>query len=343
MHILKSRIFDLQFFGGEGASGGGDGGSTGSATGVSAGEGAAVDAGQQEGRSLESLGVPKALAEKHRAHKSAMQAKSSAENIEEVPPEPQPGAQQAAAAEAETEGSQVRDYDAEWKKVLDEPEFNRRMQDTVNKRLAKTKGIVDTLEPALDLLAKNLGVQHGDYKALADKIVNDPSYYSEDASNMGVDDETAMNVVKREQAAQKKIDEADQTMQEIKLRQHFDSIQRQAADLKQRFPWFDLQKEFQNERFVKMTSPEGGLSVEDAFYAIHHRDVEQMRISERQQAVNETAQKTKTALSNSIQAGRQMPSENGTTTKAATQIMPKLYSEMTREERAEYKRKLQGH
>jgi len=330
MHNFLKKL-DLQFFG-EGASAG-DGAGTGASTGVGTDNGAAAVSGQIESQTqdaLEALGVPKEKADRYRSKKgNSMPVKEDPKQTIDAQP-------QADADPAQEENT--RDYDAEWKNIQKEPEFNKRMQDTVNKRVSKMKGTIDELVPALELLSRNYGKQFDvsdpeSVKALVAAITNDNSYYEGLAADMGTDVETAKRIDQREKEAARKDQLAQQTMQEQMLRNHVDSIRRQAADLQKRIPGFNLDAEMRNERFVRMTSPEGGMSVEDAFYAIHHRELEQQRI-------NETAARTAQALSNSIQAGRSMPNENGSVSRQATNVSPKMYSQMNASERAEFKKRL---
>ena len=95
--------------------------------------------------------------------------------------------------------------------------------------------------------------------------------------------------------------------QGVDVRSHFDSLQRQSAEMTGRYAGFDLQKELENPMFVKLTGPHVGLSVEDAYMAMHHRELTR--------SVVEGARRE---LSNSIRAGAARPAEHGRTAPAAT-------------------------
>lgn len=320
----------LQFFGGEGASSDGDGGDGGAATGVGA-EGAAADAGQVD--VLEKLGVPKNKVEKYRARKGPgpVQRMESAQDSGQAAPE-QP---QDAAAE-----TPVRDYDKEWQDIQNEPEFNKRMQETVSKRVKESKQILSDLAPMIEVLGRKYGIDTSDsknidYKALSKAVSDDDSYYEDMASEMGVTREQAKALDQREREAKRKEAEANQTLEQQMLQQHFSKLQAQAAAFQQILPGFNLEKELDDPNFFRMTSPGVGLSVEQAYYALHHREIEQAK-------VNATAQRTAQALSASIQAGRSMPAENGSTSRAASPMPTKLYHEMTREERAAWLKQAKG-
>lgn len=93
----------------------------------------------------------------------------------------------------------------------------------------------------------------------------------------------------------------------VDMRGHFDSLQRQGRDMADRYVGFDLQKELENPMFVKLTGPHVGLSVEDAYMAMHHRELTR--------AVADGARRD---LSNAIRAGIARPAEHGRTAPAAT-------------------------
>ena len=328
----KLKWLGLQFFGGEGASSGGDGGGDGAATGVSA-DSTAADAGQVD--SLAKLGVPTDKVEKYRARQKARAAQRQ-EPVEQenIPPQQAQPVQDAAA---ETE---PRDYDSEWKKILEEPEFNKRMSDTIQNRVKNMKQRESDLAPLPEVIGRKYGFDTSDLskvdmKALSKAVTDDDSYYEDMASEMGVSREQAKALDQREREAKRKEAEANQTMQEQMLREHYAKLQAQAAALKQTIPEFDLERELQNEQFYRMTLPGGGLNVEQAYYALHHNEIMQAR-------VNAAAQRTAQALSASIQSGRSMPAENGSVSRSAPPMKDKLYSEMRTNERAEWLRQAKG-
>lgn len=326
----KKRMWlGLQFFAGEGASSGGDGGDGGAATGVSA-DSTAADAGQED--VLVKLGVPQNKVEKYRARKGKGPAPRQ-EPVQEPAEQPEP--EQAAAAETEK-----RDYDQEWKKILEEPEFNRRMSDTVQNRVKNMKQTMDDLAPMIEVIGRKYGfdtsdISKLDMKALSKAVSDDDAYYEDMASEMGVSREQAKALDQREREAKRREAEANQTIEQQMLQNHFAKLQAQAAALQQSIPGFNLEKELQNEQFFRMTSPQGGLSVEQAYYALHHNEIMQARVSA-------AAQRTAQALSASIQSGRSMPMENGTVNRASPPLKEKAYHEMSQQERAEFKRQIKN-
>lgn len=93
----------------------------------------------------------------------------------------------------------------------------------------------------------------------------------------------------------------------VDVRSHFDSLQRQGREMAGKYAGFDLQKELDDPVFFKLTGPEVGLSVEDAYMAMHHREL-----------TRAIAEGTKRELSNAIRAGAGRPGEHGVSGSRAT-------------------------
>lgn len=326
------QLFHLQFF--EGSAPGGDGGGDGGAAATGVESGVAGQNMTANTKTLEELGVPKDKAEKYRARK----ARTPAPAADDDPPadggEPPDG-----------EGAQRQDAAASgyvWDDIIKDPGINQRLQETISQRVKGMRSQLDDLAPGLELLAKQYGVNFdsgdlskNDFKALAQAITNDDRYYEDKASDMGVDVETAKRIEILE-AEKRRRDAFEQKQRnDMQVQQHLNSLQQQAAALKQKYPGFDLNKEMQNPAFFRMTSPGGGMSVEDAFWAVHHNELAQARSAQ-------TAQAVASALSKSVQAGRTMPTENGTRARSSTGVSNKLYSQMSAEERRQYKADLRS-
>ena len=323
---MNHRLFSwLQFFADGGAPAGeGDGAANG------------VDSGDP-GPSLEDLGVPHRAAERHRNR--AEKAKQAAGRV------PQPA--QTAAQQSGQDAEERQAPNMSWDDFMKVPENNARMQQMMSERL-KRQGrdndeYMSKLNPALELIAQRYGIKAVDGKfdpdALAKAVQDDDSYYEDRAIELGVDTETAKHITMLErekarndaaaEAAKRAAQEQQQKAErEAQLREHFMKMQTQANDLKQMFPDFDLQRELQNPDFLKRTSPEVGMSVEDAFYSIHHGQI----MGKQAAAI---AQRTKAEVANSIRAGKNHPRENGGIAAAASVGVPD-FSQMTHAERLAY-------
>ena len=325
--MFKNKWLNLQLFAGEGA---GDGGGEGAATGESA-----VDPGQQ--RLLE-LGVPADKIRKNRAYKLNAPAQNPAAAGQGKAQEPQ--AQQAAAANNPAEEKKT-DAPARmsWDEIMKDPEYNKQMQAVVQSRLRTAKGAEETLgkmAPAMELLARKHGQDPAniDYDALAKAISDDDDYYEDKALEMGVSLETAKRIDQQERETARQQREEARTLEEQKFQNHIMKLEQQGEALKQVFPNFDLRTELRNPVFARMTSPNVGISVEDAYYAIHRNEIQKA-------SMQVTAQKVAQKFSNAIQSGSRRPNENGTSGQAPS-VTTFDYQRASKEQREALKRRIRS-
>ena len=324
MRYLK--WLDLQLF-----AEGGDGGGEGAAAGDNA-----VDAGQQ--RLLE-LGVP---AEKIRKRAKKPEAASPGGAVL-TQGQKQQAQQDAAAANKEASKTDTPSR-MSWDEIMADPEYNKEMQAVVKARLNAERAKADKdsesklqkLAPALEVMARKYGmdVENLDYDALAQAVNNDKQYYEDKAIEMGVSMETAMEVDQKERAKARQEKEEARTLEQQKIAEHIQKLEQQGEAMKATFPNFDLRKELQNPAFARMTSPNVGVSVEDAYYAVHRREIQAA-------AMQVTAQKTAQKISNSIQAGQRRPAENGTSGQAAS-VTSFDYSKASKAEREALKQRIRA-
>ena len=321
------KWLNLQLFAGEGA---GDGGGEAAATGESA-----VDPGQQ--RLLE-LGVPADKLRK-RANKPAVKLPDGAVKSAPTQQETQQVQEQAAAAENPTEEKTNTATRMSWDEIMADPEYNKQMQAVVQSRLRNAKVAEENLgklTPALELLARQKGLdpENMDYDALAKAISEDKSFYEDKALEMGVSVETAMKIDQEERETARNKREQERTIEQQKIERHFNSLQQQGEAMKKVFPNFDLMAELKNPAFARMTAPNVGISVEDAYYAVHRNEIQ---FASMQVAAQKTAQK----ISNSIQAGNRRPNENGTSGQAPS-VTTFDYRNASPAQRAELKRQIRA-
>jgi len=85
---------------------------------------------------------------------------------------------------------------------------------------------------------------------------------------------------------------------------HFAELLLQAAQLQESLPDFDLSEALKDPRFLRMTAPDVGIPVENAYYALHHRELQSA-------AQENAARETERKISNAVQAGAARPRENG--------------------------------
>jgi hypothetical protein len=298
--MKNEKWLNLQLFAGEGAGATGGEGGEGAATGDNV---ATVDAGQR----LRELGVPEDKI--RRRARYAAKAPETQAKTEEEPKAAEEKVQDAAAENPTEEKTDNAPARMSWDEIMADPEYNRQMQAVVQSRLKSAKGAEEALAkltPALELLARKhkLDPSNMDYDALTKAISDDNSYYEDKALQMGTSVETAKKIDQQERdtARQKKAEEL--SIQEQKIRNHFAGLEQQALEMQKIVPNFDLQTELKNPAFLRMTSPNVGISVRDAYYAVHHDEMQAA-------AMQATAKATAQNISNNIQARQRRPDENG--------------------------------
>lgn len=330
----KYLKLNLQLFGGEGASGAGTGGE-GGGEGATTGDNGAAAA---EQRLLE-LGVPK---DKIRKRASKATSTATVQAAQTAPTEPTGETNVDSAAtqtEPTTEENQGAPKRMTWEEIMKDPEYNKQMQATVRSRLKSEKSAEEALAkmaPAIEVMARkyNLDSKNVDYEVLAQKINDDDAYYEEKALEMGTSVETAKKVdqMERENERQKAIQQ--RTLQQQMIQNHFVKLEQQAEAMKKTFPNFDLRAELRNPAFARMTSPNIGVSVEDAYYAIHRNEI--------QAASGQIiAQKTAEKISNAIQSGSRRPNESGSSSQAPS-VSTFDYAKASHKQREAFKKDLRA-
>lgn len=324
--MFSIKWLNLQLFAGEGA---GDGGGEGAATGVEA-----ADPGQQ--RLLE-LGVPADKIRKNRAYKANTPAQKPAAAEQAQAQGKQP--EQIPAASSPTEEKTDAPARMSWAEIMKDPEYQKDIQHMMQSRLRSAKGAEEALgklAPALDLIARKYGQDPAkpDYEALAQAIRDDDAYFEDDALENGTEmGETKEKVLNDLDTARQQRIQAE-TIEEERFQNHIKNLEQQGEAMKAVFPNFNLMQELKNPVFARMTSPNVGLSVEDAYYAVHRREID----AAKSQVI---AQKTVQQISNSIQAGSRRPAEAGITGQAPSVTMFD-YKNASKEQRDALKQRIRS-
>ena len=331
--MSKTKWFWLQLFAGEGAgASAGEGGEGGAVPGDTDG----VDAEHQ--RLLE-LGVPE---EKLRKRAKRASAKLPEGAVRTAPKEEAKPQEQVATAEenpTEEKTDAPTTTRMSWDEIMADPEYNKQMQSVVQSRLRNAKAAEESLAklaPALELLARRHGLdaENMDYEAIAKAINDDDAYYEDKALEMGVSLETAKRIDQQERDHARQQREEARNLEQQKIHDHFVKLEQQGEALKKVFPKFDLRTELQNPVFARMTSPNVGVSVEDAYHAVHRKEIMTA-------GMQVTAQQTAQKISNAIQAGSRRPDENGTSGQSAS-VTTFDYSRASREQREALKKQIRA-
>ena len=260
---------------------------------------------------LAEMGVPQDRIERRRAAlgRKAQPAPVSVETeapAQEPAAEETPEASEASAPETETE--QPRRLT--WDEIMADPEYNKAMQETVTKRLRSSKAGLDRLEklqPIVDVLSSYYNLDNSDpnnldVDALVKAVVNDDNYYEDRAVAEG----RSVDEVRQDAARARQ----QRDLEEQTRRQRFDAAWQQGEAFKQIIPDFDMSRELENASFRAMVMG-FGMPVEDAWFAVHHREREQaLREQITQQAAEDAAK--------AVAAGQKRPAENGAVPQGAS-------------------------
>ena len=187
-----------------------------------------------------------------------------------------------------------------WEELMRDPYYNGKMRAVIQGRLKDAKDSqaqLQTLAPALELLQQRYGTDPGDHAALVDAMQQEH------------------RAGKRQQ-----------------LQQHLADLSMQADRLKQVFPDFDLQQSLRDPVFARLTAPGMGLTLEDAYYALHHRQLQEA-------AVQMAARQTARAMSNALVSGSHRPQEHGTDPQAGS-VAVFDYSKASPQERNDLKNRI---
>ena len=188
------------------------------------------------------------------------------------------------------------------------------------------------MQPMLNALMKKAGVET--VEELQNIVLDDDSLYEADAEAMGMPVEAYKQFKKLQDEHDQLARQQQQSIEQQKIRDHIAGLVRQGEEFRQTFPGFDIQTEMQNPSFRKLTSPEIGLSVADAYFAIHHNELTP-------QLMGYGMQKARQQMSQSLQAQAARPAEGalrpGAQQTADVKINPKT---MTRAEREAIKRRV---
>jgi hypothetical protein len=323
----------LQFFGGEGASAGASSGAGDGGAQAASGENASAAAEQR----LRELGVPSDKAKKRASKVASSMPMAETSNVSATAVD-----EKNAPQEEKTEAPAKMSFDEWLKSDADYSNaYNQRMQAAVTERIkgekAKSQKANDALSamtPAIEVMARKYGLdaKNMDYAALAKAIENDDAYYEDKAIELGTSIETAKRVDQMERADERRKAAEQASIEEQKRRNHYMSLNNQADAMRKVFPNFNLQQELQNPTFARMVGPNSGLTVEDAYFAVHRKEIQAASM---QVAVQKTAEQ----MSNAIASGSRRPQESGATAQAPS-VTTFDYKNASREQREAFKKDL---
>lgn len=213
--------------------------------------------------------------------------------------------------------------------------FDERAQKIINDRFKTTKQLEEQatkLKPLLETIAAKYGVDSDDVDALSKAIDDDESYYEEEAYERG------MTVQQLKQVKQLERENAQlRAKQENEQRQRAANEQlrkwsEEAEKAKEVYPNFDLNKEAQNDQFIRML--QAGINVRNAYEIIHRDEI-------MSGALQYTAQQIQQKTVNDIRARGMRPRENGLASGPAAETRPDV-TKWTKADREEISRRVRN-
>lgn len=237
-----------------------------------------------------------------------------------------------AGQEAETQVASARDMDAEFEGLIKgeyKDQYDKRMADTIQKRLKSTKDTVDKYNkalPVLEAMAKKYGIKDaGDIDALVKAFDEDATYLEEEAMERGVTVEQLKEIkaIEKENKALRAEMEARET--EEKAKKQYAQWFKEADEAKKYFPSFDLKEELNNEEFRGLLN--AGVNVKTAFQVVHQDEIFPA-------AMQYASQKATERAVNAVRANGLRPAENGSSAQSTSTTRVDV-STFTKEQRDE--------
>ena len=256
-----------------------------------------------------------------------------------APQKQQETASQAAAAGTQEVTEEAKDTAKRlsWDEIMADPEYNGEMQKVVKAAKEKLKTSDEGLEklaPAIQLIAKKYGVDAGDYEAISKAVVDDDAYYEERAMELGVTTDVAKQLDKSEKMLRAAEEQQQKFINEQKLMEHIGKLNRQAIELQQKYPDFNLGKELNNPTFARLTAPDLNLPLEDAYELVHREEIKE---NIRQAALKASIQQ----VSNAVQSNKNRPND-GVSKSSNASVQTFNYQNATKAQREALKARIRS-
>ena len=213
-------------------------------------------------------------------------------------------------------------------------EFDKRVQNIINKRFSSAKANEDklnVLNPMLDMLSSKYGVDSSDVQGLVKAIENDDAYYEEEALDKGltVKQLKEMKKLERENANLRNAQQEAERQQ--MSNQIYSKWLQQTDELNQKYGLnVDFNAETENPDFVAILRHDG--SVEAAYKAVHFDEMIGGAMFKTAQAVTEK-------MANNLQSKASRPLENGVSSRA-TALHKSDVNSLTKADREEIERRV---
>lgn len=219
-------------------------------------------------------------------------------------------------------------------------QFARKVHGILDRRLKDSKGAEEKLathQPIIDMLLKRYDVADGDVAKLQKAVEEDNAFWEEIGDRMGFTANQARAQYKlesenRSYAEQvRRNTEMQKAMEaERRNRERYEGWVREAEQVKQTYPNFNLEAEVKNPRFMNMLA--SGVPMADAYQVMHLNEIVY-------NATRQTAQNAEAAATAKIKQKASRPAENGTSSQGGKVYKPNA-SSWTAKDRAEIARRV---
>ena len=190
--------------------------------------------------------------------------------------------------------------------------YGQAVTQAINQRFRNQSDLqakIDSYDDVMSPLFERYGLAQGDVEGLRNSLQGDESLYVQAAEEEGLSVEQYREQLRLKADAER----GRQLLAEYKNQQErnakFADWERQADELRQAFPNFDLGQELKSEQFGKML--DSGIPVQDAFVALHAEDI--------LSGINEeTTRSAKQNVLDNIRSRQARPQENASRSNPAT-------------------------
>lgn len=221
-------------------------------------------------------------------------------------------------------------------------DFDTHVQGILKKRFGERNAAEERFKkvgPVLDMFARRYGIDAADLSdekidEITGKILEDDSFYEDEALKRGMDIETLKTLerTERENAELRRFRQETEQTRESQAK--FANLQRQVQEVQQVYPGFDLDTEMADPTFQRLTWG-AGVPLQTA-YEVVHRD--EILTGAMQYATQRTAEK----VANSVRAGARRPSEAAHAGQSAVVAGNKSPKDWSKEEREAIKARVRS-
>lgn len=207
-------------------------------------------------------------------------------------------------------------------------QFEGKVRSIVDRRFKSQRSALKEYEaskPVIDMLMQRYGIS--DVAALKEALEGDRDYWEAGAEKAGMGVEQFKEIMRLRAENERYRQDAEMTEHQRRIRELTEEWERQGNELKAVYPKFDLNAELANKDFQGLLK--SGIPMQKAYELMHMDEI--------QAAIKEQTEKT---VMDHIRANGKRPSENGIKNSNGF-VLGKNVSEMTREDRAEIKRRVQ--